>query len=94
MTSYSLLQIVLDCMFILKHYSDAGSDVNKAACFIACSHLLYMLIGFVIEVSTLSMEWNLLVQVPTLSTFPFLLWVCLLISTDSSVFTVFIFLTL
>ena len=53
MTSYSLLQIVLDCMFILKHYSDAGCDVNKAACFIACSHVVYMLLGLVIEVSTL-----------------------------------------
>jgi len=41
--------IVLDCMFILKHYSDAGCDVNKAACFIACSHVVYMLLGLVIE---------------------------------------------
>ena len=72
--------MVLDFLFILKHYSDVDGNVNCAACFVAISQLVYMIDGFIIEVSKFSVFPTPIISSPfpystvLLNVYIFLVW--------------------
>ena len=60
MISTLIFQVMLVCLFWLRHYSETKGNINYAATAVACFQLFYMFDAFLIEVSGLLVNRSLL----------------------------------